>query len=508
MMKDSEIVKLAVATVNPFDPRAKGVTLPIGACPNSFKASGIIRLDGVLNASGSGMICVNPSPYSDANCLWYSANSGFNSTTFNNQLNAVTLDTFEAQPVYNDSGIAGATCGQLPFNVSNAFIGTVGGIGDSSSPPGVRGRIISCGVKVTFSGTTLADGGVAYALVEPNHENLTGQSSATLLSLYTSTKVQRLALRKDVELIMFPVSENQKDYSNALDDVKNGWSNGLNNKGGHMVHTNTSPQNFDVGSFGSLSSVPIDAVASGRAASTVVYPLSRRNQNVTYTNQGLVGGNQYLIDSISATGLIAWGGIGPPALNLSGAYASTADIALGGAAFPLSFSINVKPNTTEWYASSVGGAPWKVGTTYTGLRVFISFVNIDPAIIGGIFINAGAAMAGQTFHIEYVVHCEYTGLNVQGRTTHNVPDVHHTNMVHAIVQHAREASGQDEKSTVLQSVAGAALDIAGKEAPALVDGIVSALCPELSVVVNPLINKGLSEGFAFLTRSVKRRRFF
>lgn len=504
-MKDSEIVKLAIATVNPFDPRAKGVTLPIGSCPNSFKASGVIRLDGVLNGSGSGMICVNPSPYSDANCLWYSQNSAFASSTFTNDLTAATLNNDAAQPVYNDAGVRGAACGQLPFNMSAAFVSGVGGVGVSSSPPGVRARIVSCGVKVTFSGTTLSDGGVAYALVEPNHENLTAQSADTLLSLYTSTKVQRLALRKDIELIMFPVSENQKDYSNALDDVKNGWSSGLNSKGGHIIHTPTSPQNYTTRSDASRSSVPIDAVASGRAASTVLYPLSRRNQNVTYVNEGLSGGLTYNITTIGATGLIIWGASGAPPDELSGAYFTTGDHL---ASYLATIAVTLRPGTTEWYASAVGGGPWIPGVTDLTSNGKLSFVNVDPSIIGGIFINAGAAMAGQTFHIEYVVHCEYTGLNVQGRTTHNVPDVHHTNLVHAIVHHAREASGQNEKSTILQSVAGAALDIAGKEAPALVDGIVSAIVPELSSVVNPLINKGLSEGFAYLTRSVKRRRFF
>lgn len=506
MMKDSEIVKLAIATVNPFDPRAKGVTLPIGSCPNSFKASGTIRLDGVLNSSGNGMICVNPSPYNDARCLWYSSGAGFNRTTFSNELNAASANTESGAPTYVDAGMTGVNCDRLPFNMSAAFINTNEFTNQalSHTNPGVRARVVSCGVKVTFSGTTLADGGVAYALVEPNHENLAGLNTATILSMYTSTKVQRLSLRKDIELVMFPVSENQKDYSNALDEVKNGWTNGLNSKSGHMIHTMASAPAYDTASEASASGIPVDAIGSGRAASSVVYPLSRRNQEVSYVHKGLGGGAVYTITSISAAGLIVWGGIGAPPLELSGAFFTSQSL-IG--TFPSCISVTNLRGTGQWYASSVGGSPWLIGTTSAARVGTLSFVNIDPSIIGGIFINAGSAMAGQTFHVEYIVHCEYTGLNVQGRTTHNVPDVHHTNLVHSIVHHARENSGQNESSTILGSIAGAALDIAGKEAPALVDGIVAALCPELSSVVNPLINKGLSDGFAYLTRSVKKRRF-
>lgn len=137
-MKDSELTKLAIASISPFDPKANGVTLPTGFCPNNFKASAVIRIRGVLNANGDGVINVNPSPYSNATYLWVSG-AGFN-TTFapfdgsgpsflinNYQSQAfraifVDLNPFTNAVALKDPGLTLVTVTNLLFTSDNAFI--------------------------------------------------------------------------------------------------------------------------------------------------------------------------------------------------------------------------------------------------------------------------------------------------------------------------------------------------------------------------------------------------
>lgn len=514
-MKDSELTKLAIANVSPFDPRAKGCTLPTGFCPNSFKSSGVIRTSGVLNSNGDGIINVNPSPYSDATCLWISG-QGFNSipppgggvgpdlVISNYQSRASRGVFYDLNPFVNevnlkDAGLIRIAASNLPFSAEEAFI-------DRSSPSftttgdnsisKVRSRVISAGVKVTFSGTTLQDGGEAYALVEPNHENLVGYAVSNLLSKYTSSKYQRLNLRQDIELNMFPVTDAQRDYSAGLEACQTGYGNGLVARDGYLSAVNCgTTDSADLTNGEQPVALPIDTMNSGRSASCVVYPLSRKNQNCYKANAGTGA-----ITIAGVTGQVTFDSGYIPTIEQNGINWSSNQHDYQG-------HLTYNSIDTRWYFTYSGGCPYHFGNTSQSITGFYSFLSVEPSVIGSIVINAGPAMAGQTFHVEYIVHCEYTGVGVQGRTEHNVPDIHGTNMVHAIVQHARETSGQNERATILSSVGKAALDIAGKEAPHIVDTIVMSLAPELAPMINPLLNKGIHAATGYLTRSLKRGRF-
>lgn len=489
-MRDGGSVKTALATLLPFDVRSRGATLGCGSAPASFKASAVIRVDGILSSNGSAIVMFNPSPANDATCVWYSTGQvAYNDTTFDNGPSPRFASQFGTVlgVNFNDSGLTGATCAGLPFS-SRDLLTTVQGTSHyRDEAPNVRARVVSAGAKVTFSGSTLNDGGIGYALVEPSHDNLFLKGISGTLSNYTSTKVQRLALRRDIELNMFPVTNDMCEYSGGFDDIDNAYKSGLDVALGYVFHTDgsTSRQISHVndGSSADFYTTSIDSLKSAQAATTVLYPLSRRNSDVrrSYYSNSTSGSNPYKYSyTVLADGLVSWGNI-PPPTTMSGAMM----IQDGAAAIAPSMRlITYDTNDANWYMSAIGGGPTNTeSSAETAATGYLSHVVSSPPVIGAISIMGGPSMAGSTFHIEYIVHCEYTGIGVQGRTTTNIPDQASLDLIHATALLAREMNGQNEKARLSVCVPAAVSEIISRVDPNLGQAIIEAVNPQYSMMM-------------------------
>ncbi|ALE29580.1 hypothetical protein [Lake Sarah-associated circular virus-3] len=460
----SDTVKCGVATLDPFRPAAKGACLPTGSCPATYRASAVIRVDGVLGPQGQGIIMVNPSVASDAACLWYSNGSTFTQSPVVIGNSAYVNGTGLTGPVNGlptliTPGLTQATATSLPFQ-SDAMFGFNASTAlplPASGPPQVRARIVSCGVKITFSGTTLNDGGVAYCLVDPQHENLIELGINNYLSLFTSCKIQRLSLRDTIALNLAPVTRNQQDLSSAYDEVPLGSIFGGSLNGGYIYSPFSMPNptsNFGYGypnvGQSTQSCVPCDAFNCAKAASTLLYPLSRRNQRVipwtvnNSTTTGLWSG------SVAGGGLITWTSIAPD-VGASGMIMSGTVSGLG--TIDVEGVIWYRYDNNSWYFSLTSGVPTITPFNFTNWA--ITGYWCEPSVIGAVIIQAGTAMAGQTFHIEYVVHCEYSGVGVQGRTENIIPDPEGLAGVHAVLDLCRESAGQHERANIKDFVSAA-----------------------------------------------------
>lgn len=472
--------KFLLACIDPFSPKSKGVSLPSGSATASYKSCAVIRTDGQLDTAGNGVIMFNPSIARDACCLWYQGigTTGLNSTVFPFNTNIVPQTTFAPSAGYylQNTVLSAASAASLPFTIADAIGSTEQSPSDLDTgnpptrPPNIRGRVVSVGMKITFSGTTLNDGGVCYALVEPTHDSFQFNNLGESLQQYTSTKVQRMALRNTIELVAFPATRAQQEFSNAYDDLVVNLSAGVTgilpvqgsgNVGFHVARyqvcrNGVSGLNQTPGTGGTTSATFASCAAwecpnVEKALISTLYPLSRRNAQKF--------SKAYPLGNITATGSVITWASGAPPLSFVGAPITIA--AVGN--FILGYD-----GATWLIVDPVLGIPTYAQTVAAGSAVTGFLEVVTPPPIGCVFIQGGTAMAGQTYHIEYIVHVEYSGISVQGRTSANVPNEHVMDLTLSAIDHARETSGQHEAASLKHVALAAVEHVAAQHAPELV----------------------------------------
>lgn len=422
-----------------FEPAARGAKLPDGSHTASWATSANLKFDTVLGIDGTFMLAINPSPCSDCDCVWYS-------TATSSGMNYLTTDL-------SVTGVTGINAGMLPFNSANHTINPnsptpYNGYG---SMPYVRSRIVSASVRLTFSGTTLSDGGVFYTLVEPEHNNLNNATINTILSQYTSCQTQRLSQRGDVELTVWPVTDKSKNFGDSYDDIYGNTQNGIQVWNGSYVYVGLNPPATGGSATNPSTYLPrADMQLQGRHIVNLFWPLSRYScQSAVYTGPAVSGVTS------DANGQINAGTIGGLAAQTAWANGSAVRGLVNGGMLTLAgaqyggYAVGTTPYAGlygTFGALSASSGPYN-GNLYS--------IQLQPYALGGIIVNGGTSMAGQSVHVEYVVHVEYTGLGVQGRQT-ATPSDPHGRAILAAAGFAREIMGQHELGNIGHFIASAA----------------------------------------------------
>lgn len=508
--------KYVVAACQPFHPNAVGAKLPTGSPAATFATGGRLKLDGILGADGSAVIMFNPSPWSNVCSLWYSNDSA--ATGHNLFENVVYIDQFASSGgVANfllGSGLDAASFSSLPFEIQSAFgTGTADLAGGNWSPPVVRARVVSSAVSITFTGTTLNDGGVYYQLVEPTHDNMMDQSVGTYLSQFTSTKFQKISLRDKIEWTVGPVTRAQQELSNAYDDVFTDSPIPLGNADVGPTYTGSAMNDYgctfllipdaiqtpSMASANALQTMNIqwrDPTAEGRALASLYWPCSRRNAFVAPIKETAVGGASLVARtcSVAATGIVTWTA-NAPFNEIGRIYAAAINPDNSAAGFPQNLWFMY--NGTNWMAYNRDGTLVESVIASANYN-FIGWL-VMPPVVSGVIIQAGSAMAGQTFHIEACIHCEYSGKGVQGRTSLQIPHQDSVDAVTSAVAHAREKSAAHEHSDRSHDLMHAFLDVAGSHMPEIASTAIACIAPEAAPVIGPVIRG--------LTSSLGKRRF-
>jgi hypothetical protein len=162
--------KYATAISAPWDPEAQGCCIPTFPSKSSQKSTAWSRFTVTIGTAGIGFVMMSPTLANDNRVAHYSS-ATFAGTAFS----AVA------------TGVSAATI-NTPWNQ-----GTL--TGTSTTPPNVSGRLVSVGMSSQYTGTVLNQGGLVYALVEPNHGNLNNFAVANL-SAYQETKISRVTSGK------------------------------------------------------------------------------------------------------------------------------------------------------------------------------------------------------------------------------------------------------------------------------------------------------------------------
>jgi len=181
-------LKFALALVNPWDPGAMGVCNPAGKETFTMPAHSVQRFSVTTGTGGTAFVQVSPCLANDYPNVWYSGpNFALSATQILTGNNAYT------------TGVLPGEATTLPFNSSQLANQSV------LDSPLVTGRIVSVGVRLTYSGTTLNEGGFMYALHDPNHMNTSGAAASDIGS-YVEAQVAPVS-RKPLTLTIYPITD-------------------------------------------------------------------------------------------------------------------------------------------------------------------------------------------------------------------------------------------------------------------------------------------------------------
>lgn len=182
----------ALAISNPFDIRARGACVPTFPARPTYKVSNRLIVEMVVGDGGFGFCAVSPCVVNDKLAIVASK--------------ALFPDT---KIIFNDANTINATMSNLPYTAEQAW--NTANIQNAS----VSGRIVSVGMKATYTGTELSRGGMMAALTTSDHRNLNQMSWVDITSYTDCVRVP--VTRKSFELVASAVDPNECDFAEAAE---------------------------------------------------------------------------------------------------------------------------------------------------------------------------------------------------------------------------------------------------------------------------------------------------
>lgn len=184
--------KYFAAVSMPFSNAALGACLPFAPDKNSLKANSYMRLPIITNSSGDFVVFLSPCIANDLVSVWHTTG------TFTGiPMVVATLNTPPANWVSHNNTT-------LPFTSSTLNAG------------GVEGRIVSMGIRVTYTGTVSAMSGYYQIYSSPDHGNVNNSNLYTYLNTSSEVKVRRV-MDKPVEQGFTIINADERSYVSLKD---------------------------------------------------------------------------------------------------------------------------------------------------------------------------------------------------------------------------------------------------------------------------------------------------
>lgn len=192
-------LKYALAIAEPFHPNARNACLPSYPAVPSQKVTGFTRFIMTTGTTGFGFVALCPTLSNNEPVAFFST-----STYTGSAMQILTSNNTYA------TGVSDAKIPNLPYTTDDL---TSGFVSDSEF---VTGRLVSLGLRITYTGTTLNQSGVYYLYSSPNHQNVTRIADSTgELGALSETEVCGVT-RNPCELRCYPVSAEEAAYNNSL----------------------------------------------------------------------------------------------------------------------------------------------------------------------------------------------------------------------------------------------------------------------------------------------------
>lgn len=211
--------KYLLSFVKPFDNAVAQCYIPRPPATRSFKVTGFVRGAGAIGAGGLGFVAVSPTLCNDRPCAWFTT-----SVYTPSILGAPPSDIAYTNPLYSAGGLkwpASATMSNLPYSTTQLTV-TAGGTGSVLE---ISGRIVSCSLRVYYTGTTFSEAGNYYAYADPDVNNVlggdhtsgadpSGYNTAQLLSK-DATEIIKVKGKSEASLVRVCTDPNMDDYPRA-----------------------------------------------------------------------------------------------------------------------------------------------------------------------------------------------------------------------------------------------------------------------------------------------------
>jgi len=191
----------------PFAPESKGCCIPMLSSQPSQKETSFLRFD--IAATATGTIFIYPIPClanDGVGCIVYTTGSTATGSPF----------LLSASNTLSNSALAGVTTlykfANLPYTQTQLTSN------EAAGSHSITGRVVSYGVRVNYTGTTLNQSGLFYCYHSPRHENMNiNQSGGGPLGIngiasYIDTDISNVS-RKPCELNLYPVLPTEREYS-------------------------------------------------------------------------------------------------------------------------------------------------------------------------------------------------------------------------------------------------------------------------------------------------------
>lgn len=219
LVLSSHASKYLMSFIKPFDNSVQQVSVPRPPAVRSFKVTGFIRGAGTIGAQGVGFVAVNPVLCNDRPCAFYTTNI-YNSALLGAPPNNFSYSTL----TYQSGGNYWPACAYMS-NLPYTFNQLVANASSIGSQVEVAGRIVSCSMRLYYTGTTFNEGGSYYAYSDPDVNNVLGDNHATtdvpsgysipnLLSK-DATEVIKIKNGSEARLVRVCTDPNMDDYPRA-----------------------------------------------------------------------------------------------------------------------------------------------------------------------------------------------------------------------------------------------------------------------------------------------------
>jgi len=188
-------IKYALAIADPFSPGAKQSCVPRAPSIPSLKNTAVTRITAFVGTSGVGFVLLNPTLANDLPALWYTQ---------------ATFTGLAVTPLSaNNTITTGVTTSNLPLPYNSTSLLSSGGSYQ------VYGRIVSSGLRIKYTGTTMNESGAYYCYVTPNHDNVMGYAgSASAAGALLETSVTSID-REPCSIACYGINDNETTYSNT-----------------------------------------------------------------------------------------------------------------------------------------------------------------------------------------------------------------------------------------------------------------------------------------------------
>lgn len=254
-------LKMAVAIASPFSPMALGACIPTSPARPSLKTSGYIRTTAYVGTAGWGYIAITPCIANDQVSVYYTtvAYTGNQNDYFS---------PFGATVGALKTGVAGANMTNLPYPSSSFWTNTYP---DLLSQNWVQGRIVSVGLSVQYTGTTLNESGTLVCFSHPSHLDIGNLNTSQILAFQDCEA--GFVGRKKCLVSSGPVSDEECSYDREPKAAAFSGNNpGSNTFQSCLIYPWSSPGTYNSGN--TLAAAPIMVVGfTGVAGSTFYFEL-------------------------------------------------------------------------------------------------------------------------------------------------------------------------------------------------------------------------------------------